>query len=118
MEGNTKENSTPPALLVNDEEEEEERINAFFSLVRNIRDAQSRMLIGSQDGKDKDIDKGKEKSTWTPSFKLEDFAHHHHHAHLPNHTVTTALPSSSNTQQQNPKTDHQERPELDLNLSL
>ncbi|OMO82219.1 hypothetical protein COLO4_23174 [Corchorus olitorius] len=115
MEGNTKEkNSTPPALLVNDEEEEE-RINAFFSLVRNIRDAQSRMLIGSQDVKDKD-DKGKEKSTWTPSFKLEDFADHHHH-HLPNHTVTT-LPSSSNTQQQNPKTDHQERQELDLNLSL
>ena len=101
MEGKTKET---PAV---DDVEEEEKINTFFTLVRNIRDAHIRMLIGSQDTKQKEI----KSTTWTPSFKWEDFAEG---APLTNNIVN--LPSSSKNEEQKSKTEEHE--ELDLNLSL
>ncbi|XP_022769518.1 protein NIM1-INTERACTING 1-like [Durio zibethinus] len=95
-----------------EEEEEEEKINAFFTLVRNIRDAHNQMLIRSQDSKEKEKAKEKEtKSTWTPSFKWEDFAED---PHLRNNITT--LPSSSKIGEQKRKAE--EHQELDLNLSL
>ncbi|WRX11394.1 NPR1/NH1-interacting protein - like 3 [Theobroma cacao] len=101
MEGKTKE--TP--ALVNDDDDEQEKINTFSTLVRNLQDAHSRMLIGSQDRKGKEKGKEKEnKSTWTPSFNGEDFAEDH--ALLTNISVT--LPSSSKTQEQKCKTEEHE----------
>ncbi|XVF32950.1 hypothetical protein REPUB_Repub17cG0127000 [Reevesia pubescens] len=111
MEGKTKESI--PAVDDNDEEAEEEKINTFFSLVRNIREAHSKMLIGSKDTKEKEKGKDKDiKSTWTPSFEWEDFADQD--PHLANNIVT--FPSSSKNEEQKTKTE--EHQELDLNLSL
>ncbi|KAJ7977713.1 Protein NEGATIVE REGULATOR OF RESISTANCE like [Quillaja saponaria] len=70
MEGGRKE------IAVTDEEEEEEKINTFFSLVRKNRDACNELVIGKRETREKGKEKSKEmKSTWTPSFKMEDFAH-------------------------------------------
>lgn len=107
MEAKTKE--TPP---VDDEEE----MNAFFTLVRNVRDAhhyQMLMTIESQE-------KVAMKSTWTPSFQWEDFAA----ADPPKNTTTTAAPSllpgssskNNNGEQESNKTNQHQ--DLDLNLSL
>ncbi|XVF72801.1 hypothetical protein PTKIN_Ptkin12aG0149200 [Pterospermum kingtungense] len=115
MEANTKET---PAVDDNnkdeEEEEEEEKVNAFFNLVRNIREAHNQILIGSQDSKQKQKAKGTEiKSTWTPSFKWEDFAQN---SHLTNNVVVTLPTSSKIEQEQKGKTE--EHQGLDLNLSL
>ncbi|KAK9013640.1 hypothetical protein V6N11_041641 [Hibiscus sabdariffa] len=119
MEARTKE--TPPAPAddgnhTDEEEEEEEKINAFFTLVRNIRDARNQMLIGSQVTKEAAAAAAKEKSTWTPSFQWEDFADQDH-PYLTNNTTTATLPSSSknNGEQKTKRNEHQD---LDLNLSL
>ncbi|KAB2052569.1 hypothetical protein ES319_A12G130500v1 [Gossypium barbadense] len=118
MEAKTKE--TPPVEhnKNDDDDDDEEEMNAFFTLVRNIRDAHhNQMMIGSQDTKEKVA----MKSTWIPSFQWEDFA-----AEVPpnNNTTTTAatslLPSSSsknnNDEHESNKTN--QRQDLDLNLSL
>ncbi|XVE73498.1 hypothetical protein DITRI_Ditri11bG0122800 [Diplodiscus trichospermus] len=113
MEGKTKEASAV-YHHDDDEEEEEEKINTFFTLVRNIRDAQNQMLIGSLETKEKEKAKGKEtKSTWTPSFKWEDFADQD--PLLRNNIAK--LPASSKIEEQNSKKT-KEHQELDLNLSL
>ncbi|GMI69491.1 hypothetical protein HRI_000618400 [Hibiscus trionum] len=130
MEPGTKE--SPPVVDDDDggndyndkeDEEEEEKINAFFTLVRNIRDVHNQMLIGSQVTKDQ---KQKppppppppppEKSTWTPSFQWEDFADQDH-PYLTNNTTATLPSSSKNNDEQKTKITigHQD---LDLNLSL
>ncbi|KDP28307.1 hypothetical protein JCGZ_14078 [Jatropha curcas] len=58
-----------------EEEEEEEKINAFYSLVRNIRDVHNQMAIGSSNSKVKEKEKEIMKSSsWTPCFTWEDFA--------------------------------------------
>ncbi|KAB5521650.1 hypothetical protein DKX38_025969 [Salix brachista] len=56
-------------------DEEEEKINSFYTLVRNVRDAHDQVLTGCKEKR-----KGKEvtKPTWTPSFSLEDFAEEDH----------------------------------------
>ncbi|XP_039036743.1 protein NIM1-INTERACTING 1-like [Hibiscus syriacus] len=96
-----------------EEEEEEEKINAFFTLVRNTRDVHKQMLIGSQVTKDQKQKAAKEKSTWTPSFQWEDFAHQDH-PHLTN-IITLPCSSNSNDEQKRKTNEHQD---LDLNLSL
>ena len=47
MGGKTKET----LVVVDDDEDKEEKINTCFALVRNIQDAHTQMLIGSQDTK-------------------------------------------------------------------
>ncbi|KAK8509765.1 hypothetical protein V6N13_093616 [Hibiscus sabdariffa] len=115
MEARTKETPPPPVADGNhseeEEEEEEEKIKAFFSLVRNIRDARNQMLIGSQVTKEA----AKEKSTWTPSFQWEDFADQDQ-PYLTNNTTATLPSSSKNNDEQ--KTKRNEHHDLDLNLSL
>ncbi|KAJ6396066.1 hypothetical protein OIU77_021161 [Salix suchowensis] len=56
-------------------DEEEEKINSFYTLIRNVRDAHDQVLTGCKEKR-----KGKEvtKPTWTPSFSLEDFAEEDH----------------------------------------
>ncbi|KAB5529172.1 hypothetical protein DKX38_002616 [Salix brachista] len=56
-------------------DEEEEKIDSFYPLVRNVRDAHDQVLTGCKEKR-----KGKEvtKPTWTPSFSLEDFAEEDH----------------------------------------
>ncbi|MBA0772593.1 hypothetical protein Gotri_007938 [Gossypium trilobum] len=119
MEAKTKE--TPPVehnKNDDDDDDDDEEMNAFFTLVRNVRDAHhNQMMIESQDTKEKVA----MKSTWTPSFQWEDFA-----AEVPpnNNTTTTAatslLPASSsknnNDERESKKTNQHQQ--LDLNLSL
>ncbi|GMI98909.1 hypothetical protein HRI_003560200 [Hibiscus trionum] len=118
MEAKTKE--TPSVDNNNHDDEEDEEINAFFTLVRNIRDVRNQMLIVSQATKEKQESAAAamEKSTWTPSFQWEDFVEDRRH--LTNNTTTVAnatLPSSSkNNDEQKSKT--HEHQDLDLNLSL
>ncbi|KAA8543006.1 hypothetical protein F0562_021499 [Nyssa sinensis] len=94
------------------EDDEEEKINTFFTLIRNIRDAGGQIMFGSTElkaeGREKEM---KMKSTWTPSFKLEDFAEE---AHLLNNVVAM-LPAPSKNEQHCNKEKQQQ---LDLNLSL
>lgn len=93
--------------------EEEEKMNAFYTLVRNIRHAHDQMLIGSSNSQEKGKEKEKEKkmkSTWTPSFTWEDFAED-----VQSRGNFVMLPSSSKNEEQ-PKTERKE--DLDLNLSL
>ena len=71
MEGKT--NETPTNDDNEKGEEEEQKINIFFTLLRNTQDAYNQMLIGLQDPNEKEI-----KSTWTPSFKQEDFVEDSH----------------------------------------
>ncbi|KAH1073875.1 hypothetical protein J1N35_026203 [Gossypium stocksii] len=117
MEAKTKENPTVEHNE-NDDNDDEEEMNAFFTLVRNVRDAHhNQMMIESQDTKEKVA----MKSTWTPSFQWEDFV-----AEVPpnNNTTTTAatslLPASSsknnNDEHESNKTNQHQ--DLDLNLSL
>ncbi|EEF47207.1 conserved hypothetical protein [Ricinus communis] len=115
------------AIGEEDVEDEEKKINMFYSIIRNLRDAQNQMLVtGLSNPKEKA--KGKENvkqremksssdSSWTPSFTWEDFAADH--ARLKGNTSDNndivMVPTSSKDQEQ-PKT---EKPDdLDLNLSL
>ncbi|KAK9282009.1 hypothetical protein L1049_004920 [Liquidambar formosana] len=94
------------------DEEEEKKIDAFFALIRNIRDAHDQLVGGSNESKAKGNKQEKEmKSTWIPSFKLEDFKDD---AQVVRST-SPMLPSSSGNKEQR-KTEKRE--ELDLNLSL
>ncbi|KAJ9187917.1 hypothetical protein P3X46_003328 [Hevea brasiliensis] len=96
------------------EEGEEEKINTFYTLIRNIRDAHNQMLIGSSTTSK---GKGEEKkgeikpSTWTPSFTWEDFAGDSYFKH----NIVT-VPSSTYSKNEQLKTEKKE--DLDLNLSL
>ncbi|KAL4603889.1 hypothetical protein ACB092_10G155600 [Castanea dentata] len=96
-------------------DEEEEKINTFFTLVRNIRDTHNQLLMRESEekgkGKGKEQEKEREmKSAWTPSFKWEDFEED---VQLRNNSV---MPPSSSKKEEHCKTEEQE--ELDLNLSL
>ncbi|KAK8497589.1 hypothetical protein V6N13_002992 [Hibiscus sabdariffa] len=112
---------TPVDNSNHDDEEDEDKINAFFTLVRNIRDVRNQMLIVSQGTKEKQKSAAateEMKSTWTPSFQWEDFVQDHRH--LTNNSTFIAnatLPGSSknNVEQKSRTHEHQD---LDLNLSL
>lgn len=103
-------------------DEEEEKINTFYTLVRNIRDAHNQMLSGSK-GKGKAEEK-EMKSTWTPSFTWEDFAEEDHHEQFRGNfemlPPPPPPPSSKNIdEEQQPTTDQKRQDQdLDLNLSL
>jgi hypothetical protein len=95
-------------------DEEEEKINTFFTLVRNIRDTHNQLLMRESEEKGKGKEKEKEremKSTWTPSFKWEDFEED---LQLRNNFL---MPPSSSKKEEHCKTE-EEQAELDLNLSL
>ncbi|KAL9360267.1 hypothetical protein Peur_048390 [Populus x canadensis] len=102
-------------------DEEEEKINAFYTLVRNIRDVHNQMLSGSK-GKGKAEEK-EMKSTWTPSFTWEDFAEEDHHEQFRGNFEMLPPPPPSSSKNidegQQPTTDQKRQDQdLDLNLSL
>ena len=101
-------------------DEEEEKINSFYTLVRNIRDAHDQVLTGSKDkGKGKEVDEKESNPTWTPSFSLEDFAEEDHGKFRGNFAMLPSASSKNIEDQQQPKTDQKRRnQDLDLNLSL
>ncbi|KAG5231637.1 hypothetical protein OIU77_010627 [Salix suchowensis] len=101
------------------DEEEEEKINSFYTLVRNIRDAHDQVLTGSKEkGKGKEVDGKESKPTWTPSFSPEDFAEEDHGQPRGNFAVLPSASSRNIEDQQQPKKDQKRRnQDLDLNLS-
>ncbi|KAJ7977712.1 Protein NEGATIVE REGULATOR OF RESISTANCE like [Quillaja saponaria] len=95
-----------------EEEEEEEKINTFFILVRKIRDARSELVIGKSETREKGKEKSNEmKSTWTPSFKMEDFGHD---AALRSHFDQSLVSSSKSKKEEKCKTGKH----LDIDLNL
>ncbi|KAJ6343796.1 hypothetical protein OIU76_005527 [Salix suchowensis] len=81
------------------DEEEEEKINSFYTLVRNIRDAHDQVLKG----KGKEVDGKESKPTWTPSFSPEDFAEEDHGQPRGNFAVLPSASSRNIEDQQQPK---------------
>ena len=91
------------------DDEEEEKINTFFSLIRNMREVYDQMVNASKEPKVHEKEK-KMKSTGTLSFGLEDFMESVHFRGNP-----AMLPSSSKNGEQSKQ---QTQGGLDLNLSL
>ncbi|CAL5423261.1 unnamed protein product [Camellia sinensis] len=96
---------------VNDDEEEEEKINTFFTLIKNMQDVRNQTVNSSEEnkpkGKEKEIMKSS-KGSLSLSFELEDFMKDGHFA--------AVLPSSSTKNDEQAKLEKQAG--LDLNLSL
>ncbi|XP_057965556.1 protein NIM1-INTERACTING 1 [Malania oleifera] len=120
MEGRRANRSHTDANIEEEEEEEEEKqkIDAFYYLIRNAKDARDRLHLSDGVNKpNQPKEEGKEKgkgveSTWIPEFKLEDFADYLH----PKGSTSTMLPSSKNEERH--EGDKKQEEELDLNLSL
>ncbi|KAJ9171682.1 hypothetical protein P3X46_015011 [Hevea brasiliensis] len=105
-----------------DEDNEEVKIEKFFALITNIREARDGLINGSVALK-QDMDSNKKKrkleeennnmqvAVWKPSFQLEDFLEE---SHAKNPRATVVVTSQKNEVPE--KEDAKE--ELDLRLSL
>ncbi|CAK7348488.1 unnamed protein product [Dovyalis caffra] len=100
--------------------DEEEKINTFYALVRNIRDAHNQMSTGSKEkGKEKEGAEKEMKPAWTPSFTWEDFAEEDHEQFRGDLVMLPPTSSKNIEDQRQPKTDQKRQDQdLDLNLSL
>jgi len=105
-----------------DEEDDEQKIEQFFAIIRNIREARERLR------NDSDVKKKKQKlveeemkkiQVWKPTFERGDFMEEeadHDHRH---HQLKTIVGSSHRGDEGTKKEeDHQDKEELDLKLSL
>jgi ABC-type nickel/cobalt efflux system permease component RcnA len=104
-----------------DEEDDEQKIEQFFAIIRNIREARERLR------NDSDVKKKKQKlveeemkkiQVWKPTFERGDFMEEeadHDHRH---HQLKTIVGSSHHGDEGTKKEDHQDKEELDLKLSL
>lgn len=106
-----------------DEEDDEQKIEQFFAIIRNIREARERLR-----NDDSDVKKKKQKlveeemkkiQVWKPTFERGDFMEEeadHDHRH---HQLKTIVGSSHHGDEGTKKEeDHQDKEELDLKLSL
>lgn len=110
MEGEKGKRKVSDEQIQDVEEDEEEKMNAFYTLVRNIRHVHNQMLTGSSGNP-----KGNRKApTWTPSFTWEDFAGD---AQLRDKFVILP-PSSSSSKNEEKQPETKRTQDFDLNLSL
>ncbi|KAB1202651.1 hypothetical protein CJ030_MR8G020271 [Morella rubra] len=105
-----------------DEEEDEElKMEKFFALVKNIREARDRLLNGSNalngtgcKRKGKKVEEEKQIPVWKPSFRREDFMEEAVGVALSGNPPVTFLGSSQTEEAQKEKNEE----DLDLRLSL
>lgn len=103
-----------------DEEDDEQKIEQFFAIIRNIREARERLRNDSDVKKKKqkvEEDQMKKIQVWKPTFERGDFmefeeADHHHHQ------LKTIVGSSHHGDEGTKKEDQDKEEDLDLKLSL
>lgn len=111
MEGDSRKRAAS-ASLSSPDDEEEEKMERFFTLIRNIRASKEGMLKGGNQSKHK---KPKEDraAVWTPTFEWEDFMQE----------INLKTPAIFSNPSKNPSKEKENEENtrlesLDLNLSL
>lgn len=104
-------------------EDDEQKIEKFFALIKNLREARDRLMIngGSNAFNGTDQKRQQTHAVWKPSFQREDFMEEAAPP-LKNPPVTAALVDSSDDQSQRGGANYKENENitegLDLRLSL